>query len=419
MSGGRLAERVAYTAGHPRPSLHASLTGGYHICMDPATRALIESLHRRAVCKYVLALTGGGTTAAALLLNVPGGSRTILEVVVPYSERALSEFLGRPPEQFCSSATTLALARRALERARALAPGEPVAGVGCTASLATDRPKKGDHRFHLAVVRDDVPGLVLSLTLLKGQRDREGEEAVLDAVLFNALAELLEVEERVPVPLLPGEVIERQTGDASPLAPLVSGTPGAAPVCVEADGRLTVGAARPRVLLPGAFNPLHHAHLALADEAARRLGVPTAFELSVSHVDKGTMSMAELRQRAAQFASRAPLWVTRAPTVVEKAALFPGVVFVIGADMAARVIAPRYYPEGEAGVEAALAALRGYGCRFLVACRSEADGRCLGLEDLGIPEAGRDLFEPIPRSEFWIDVSSTQLREQSSASNQT
>ena len=38
--------------------------------MDPATRQLIEHLHR-APYQYILAATGGGTQAAAELLNVP------------------------------------------------------------------------------------------------------------------------------------------------------------------------------------------------------------------------------------------------------------------------------------------------------------------------------------------------------------
>src|SRR5690349_6017210 len=113
--------------------------------MDSATRSLIEALHG-APRRCVLALTGGGTSAAALLLTVPGSSRTILEVLVPYHEQALSECLGRRPGQFCAAATARAMAQRALERARWLAPGERVCGAGCTASLATDRPKRGDHR---------------------------------------------------------------------------------------------------------------------------------------------------------------------------------------------------------------------------------------------------------------------------------
>jgi hypothetical protein len=53
----------------------------------------------------VLALAGGGATAAAQFLAVPGASRTILEVVVPFDETALAEFLGWRPEQFCSAET--------------------------------------------------------------------------------------------------------------------------------------------------------------------------------------------------------------------------------------------------------------------------------------------------------------------------
>src|SRR5262245_57190102 len=117
--------------------------------MDPATRALIEAIHH-APLRCVVAVTGGGAQAAGLLLTVPGGSRTVLEVAVPYHEQALVEFLGRRSEQFCSAAAARDMAVRALERARWLAPGEAVVGVGCTASLATDRPKRGDHRLHVA-----------------------------------------------------------------------------------------------------------------------------------------------------------------------------------------------------------------------------------------------------------------------------
>ena len=91
--------------------------------MDPDIRRLIESIHRSAV-KCVLVMTGGGATAAGTLLQVPGGSRTILEVVVPYQEQALLQFLGRRPPQFCSAATSREMAIRAYERAVWLAPGE-------------------------------------------------------------------------------------------------------------------------------------------------------------------------------------------------------------------------------------------------------------------------------------------------------
>src|SRR5438445_478539 len=118
--------------------------------MDLATRLLIESLHR-APGRCVLALTGGGAGAAAMLLEVPGASRTILEVIVSYDDQALADFLGRRPEQACSPEAAREMAERAYSRARCLSPLGLVVGIGCTASLVTDRPKRGDHRLHVAV----------------------------------------------------------------------------------------------------------------------------------------------------------------------------------------------------------------------------------------------------------------------------
>jgi len=56
-------------------------------------KALIAALHD-VPYQYVAAVTGGGAQALALLFNVPGASRTILETIVPYHPRALAQFLG-------------------------------------------------------------------------------------------------------------------------------------------------------------------------------------------------------------------------------------------------------------------------------------------------------------------------------------
>jgi hypothetical protein len=378
--------------------------------MNPPPRRLIEALHAGPY-RYAVAVTGGGAGAVAALLSVPGGSRTLLEAVVPYHERALAEFLGRVPAQFCSADTARALAERACDRARRLAPGEAVAGAGCTASLASDRPKRGDHRFHVAV-HTAWQTLTCSLVLAKGARDRAGEEAVASAVLLNALAEAFGLAARGEVPLVPGEEVraERRAGD--PLAALVRGE-GAA-VCVEVDGRMRVGGPAPALLVPGAFNPVHGGHWGLAEVAARLTGSAPAFELSVTNVDKPPLAPEELRRRVAQFAWRAPLWLVRAPTFLEKARLFPGATFVVGADTAERIVAPRYYGDSAADMDEALCEIRRRGCRFLVAGRACADGRFAELHHLDIPEAHRDLFAAIPAEAFRVDLSSTALRAASS-----
>jgi hypothetical protein len=376
--------------------------------MNPETGCLIEAIHHSAG-KCVLAMTGGGTGAAASLLGVPGGSRTILEVVVPYHEESLVQFLGNRPAQFCSAPTSRAMARRAYERATWLAPGQRVLGVGCTASLATDRPKRGDHRFHVTC-HNDVRITTYSLVLRKGERARESEETVLDSVLLNALAEAYGLPERVPVPLLSEETVQIDVQPAAdPLQSLVTG--GLRALYVELDGRIAREAPHPAALLPGAFNPAHEGHWRLVNTASRLLGSPVMFELSVTNVDKPALPAAEIRRRLQQFAWRMPVWVTAAPTFAEKACLFPGAVFVLGADTAERILAPRYYEDNETRIAEALEQIRRQGCRFLVAGREERAGKYLGLENLCIPEASRDLFSGIPKADFHVPISSTALRE--------
>ena len=83
---------------------------------------------------------------------MPGASRLLLEALVPYDSRALTTFLGFEPEQACSVETAVAMAQRARERAAKFAPtGAQLVGLGATAGLVTDRPRQGEHRFHIAV----------------------------------------------------------------------------------------------------------------------------------------------------------------------------------------------------------------------------------------------------------------------------
>jgi nicotinamide mononucleotide (NMN) deamidase PncC len=374
--------------------------------MDPAVGRLIEALHQSGL-QCVLAATGGGQQAVASLLNVPGASRTVLEATVPYGEQALAEYLGHRPEQFCSGATSRAMARRSHERAQWLAPATASAGVGCTASLATDRPKRGEHRFHVSVCT--ARGVkTSSLVLNKGARDRADEEAVVDAVLLNALAEAAGISERLDPKLLPTEALELETSTTGRLAEFCRAELPA--VYVEVDGQLRDDAPRSAALVSGSFNPVHGGHWGLFEVSRRRFEGRAAFELSVANVDKPPLCAEEVRHRISQFRWRAPVWLTRGPTFVEKAQFFPGTCFVVGHDTAARIVSPRYYQKSESALTAALEEIRRHDCRFLVAGRRDPRGQFLELSDIGVPAAFQDLFQPIPEAEFRVDCSSTELR---------
>jgi hypothetical protein len=176
-------------------------------------------------------------------------------------------------------------------------------------------------------------------------------------------------------------------------------------VCVLSNGTIVSEAPPPRVLLAGSFNPLHEGHRGMA----RLASVPVAFELSVTNVEKPPLTLEDVHTRLTPFIGFADVWLTRAPTFVEKARLFPGVLFLVGADTAARLVQPRFYGDSAEAMHRALHELREHGCRFLVAGRWDGQ-QFVDLAQLVLPTEFADLFEGVSESAFRVDISSTQLR---------
>jgi nicotinic acid mononucleotide adenylyltransferase len=416
--------------------------------MDATIENAIQQIHSTPF-QLVLYETGGGSQAIPWLLSVPGASRTVLEVKVPYATSSLTSTLGFSPSSFASLQTAQDLAKAALQQAANLSPfGTKIIGVGVTCALATDRQRAGQHKIFVATTDGSgKPPSSTTLILSKNTRSRVEEDVLASRAVLASIAKATGVvvdvcgDDQIVKPyLVPEDVLTMTNDDTSSssnddkasraINAVISGTAR----CVEfSGGKILVDCPREgRMYLPGSFNPLHAGHMGLLDVAVRKVSenssgnnnsqqsqhlIEGAFELSIGNADKGFLSVDEVKRRLAQFTSRTnlPVVVTKAPLFTQKAQLFPSSTFVVGHDTAERLLKPEYYGNSRESMALQFAALAGRKCQFIVAGRRNAKtGQFEPWDDVVVPQflEGWNLFQGIAEEEFRADISSTDLRNE-------
>lgn len=360
-----------------------------------------------------IAVTGGGMSLFPMLVGRGNASRTLIHADIPYAPEAHEDYVKGKPDQWVSEADSRAMAMVAFQKAVKFKPAisDYLLGLGATLSLAkVERTPEGSFaperpgRMHSYFMSLQTPTTTISHSLTY-QNDapnlgfdgahsmhiREEEEFIAAQLMINLLARGCLVPNRTTdnrfVPLIKSihyKEIHPQ------LNSVVFGTTPF--VCVRCrDGNITPVQYNelplPTALIPGSFNPIHDAHKAMRIFLENSLKAHVSYEMAVTNVDKSPLDYLTIQERLQTIAQseNALVYLTNAPTFVEKSKIFPNCHFGVGYDTAARIVDPKYYG-GPQGTYTALNTMDSLSTRFIVFGRhSEALNKYLSLEDIADP----------------------------------
>lgn len=372
--------------------------------LTDAEKKRIATIHTSRY-RGVLVTTGGGGAFLGKLLLVPGASQTVLEMLVPYSPKALRDFLHRTPEQCCSASTARKLAAAAWYRALRYAEREDeetLFGLGLTATLATNRPHRGKHRVYLAIHTCRKTVCYAQFFEMENV-SREEEEQQLTAWALEILENWVQASASEIVPLecqeAPGTWQELLCGKRTTLH---------LPPRND-SGKPLMG------LFPGSFAPIHDGHCRILAVAQELLEGEVGLELAVRNADKPPLDYVEIERRLEGIWQRnllnTPVFLTATPYFEQKAESFPGVTFLVGADTIQRIGETRFYGDETTCMETSIRKIAEKGCHFLVFGRWNGE-KFLMLQDLELSPLLRSLCREVPETLFREDLSSTLLRQQ-------
>jgi nicotinic acid mononucleotide adenylyltransferase len=293
--------------------------------------------------------------------------------------------------------------------------GKKPVGVGLTASVASEKIHRGDHRIFVCIMTDNRVWLTHKLLDKKsGRSAREDDGKASNDLGLHGLVDTLDERDFT------------STGERFPdyhdVTTLAKERFFAHPF-FDIDGRrhstlLTAFRANRLSLYPGAFNPPHEGHFGIATNMFQSYGKRVIFEVTAEPPHKEPLTVQQLLQRAKLLQKHDRFFTRHEPYYIDKARSFPGVGLVLGADAMVRLLDPKW---GHDYIKM-FQEFHDLGTTLFVVGR-DINGKFVSrddiYQDLSVvqPEQAR-LFSRIsvPLSGEW-NISSTELRNQVIAGN--
>ena len=360
---------------------------------------------------------------------IPGASKSIVEIGVPYGKGAFINLLGYEPTSYVSQETALSLAEKAYLNSQLYElldhKGEieqieykEVIGVGVTGALKTTYEKKGEHQAYICLMGDI--SYIYHLKFKKDLRMREDEDFITSDIIIQLISNYIDGKPEISslvntyltnedeIKLIKQFAIDDYMLDNVENQKIKN-------IINMANGKVYYNLnLKSYIVLSGAFNPIHDGHIELIKSAAQKLGWDKSriiFELSISNADKGLVDKNVYKKRVEAINSKGyNAMITKIPYFGDKNFYLTNGYFLLGADTFKRLLDKKYYENSYEFMIAKLSEFRKKNNKLIVASRYDsANGKLSTLRDFTIPEILTDFVIEL---DFRMDISSSEIRNQ-------
>jgi len=351
--------------------------------------------------------TGAGATIQNTLWEVPGSSAYLSGAQFPYSVDEQQEILGFRPINSCTKETVIDLASAAYMKAYKFGGKNPI-GIGLTASVASEKEHRGEHRVYVCIITNDkIVSLYCPLNKGVGAHQRNLDEGICNDIVFFMLIDILKLsssDNQISISSLykDSSLLARDRFFQYPF------------FAANGERHAFITPRNYWALMPGAFNPPHQGHFGIAKEVEETYNKRVIFEITAEPPHKAKLSIQDLLKRAALLKGYDRVFTEQAPLYLDKAKKYPGYPLILGADALVRLLDPKWgIPTTQV-----LKQLEYSNNKLFVSGRTIND-KFMTCQDIifQLPVELRDIYNRLifPVNGQW-EVSSTELRNQAQLS---